>query len=109
MNITDKERLGYLMQNGYLPEDNGLFVYLVEKGVDVTILLDWCLSRGYGPAYWREPRIDPDGLRRESTDRNGLVFVGNCDRARIDEILRRKASLPQKFLAQGMGASRSKE
>ena len=86
--ITDADRVRYLLDDGFIPRGwEDLIVYLLKKGVDATILLDYMFEQSFGPAYWRKPKVDLDGEWEEVTYTNGLVFVRNCDRERIDLLL----------------------
>lgn len=99
MEITDKVRLTVLLYEGYLPrEETDLFrSFLVAFGENQDVmkhLIDYCLARGYGPAYWKyPPPFDPSNPyapraeRLEMIGKNGLIFVRGCDRDRIDMLL----------------------
>jgi hypothetical protein len=86
--ISDSDRLGYLLKAGYIPNDlSHMTRYLLSNNVSPTVLLDYMFGLTFGPAYWRKPVVNLEEGWTEATHINGLVFVRPCDRERIDMVL----------------------
>jgi hypothetical protein len=95
--ITDSQRLQHLLKEGYLPKDTQLVESLLRELDDsaITKILDFFLDKGFAPSYWREAKVikwSDDGttpMMVEKSSSNGLVFVRNGDRERIDQVIER--------------------
>jgi len=88
--VTDKDRVKWLMKSGYVPVRMvELIRFLLVNAGDSTAshIFDFSLPNGYAPAYWRQPEVSSDGRCIERASQNGLVFVRNGDRQRIDDVM----------------------
>lgn len=78
--FTDEVRLDALCRGGYLPNK-------IPDG-DATAKLEWALSSGYCPAYWRPTENDEEVELTMPPKGNGMVMVKRGDRDRIDDYIK---------------------